>query len=128
MITYGFIKEVDVPFERTIEKVTLELKLEGFGIMTTIDLKEKFKEKLNMDYKKYVILGVCNPPYAYKSIQTEENIGLMLPCNIIIYEKENKTMVGIIKPTAAMGMIDNEELRNIANEVETKLKKVFDSI
>jgi len=128
MITYGFTKELDLPFEKAVQIVTEELKKEGFGILTTIDLKEKFKEKLNIDFKKYVILGACNPPFAHKSILAEENIGLMLPCNVIVYESEDKTIVSIIRPTAAMGIIDNQELKQIAIEVEAKLKNVFNAV
>ena len=128
MNSYGFIKELDMLFEKAVEMVAEELKKEGFGILTTIDLKEKFKEKLNIDFKKYVILGACNPSFAHKSLIAEENIGLFLPCNVIVYEKGDKTVVGIIKPSAAMGMIDNEELGDIAKNVEAKLKKVFESI
>ncbi len=128
MIDYGFTKEIDRPFEEAVEVVTEELKKDGFGILTTIDVKDKFKEKLNIDFKKYVILGACNPPSAHEAILAEENIGLMLPCNVIVYEKENKTVISIIKPAVAMEMIDNEELKQIAEEVETKLKNVFDSI
>ena len=128
MITYGFTKELNIPFEKAVQIVTEELKKEGFGILTTIDLKEKFKEKLNIDFKKYVILGACNPPFAHKSILAEENIGLMLPCNVIVYESEDKTIVSIIRPTAAMGIIDNQELKQIAIEVEAKLKNVFNAV
>ena len=128
MISYGFLKELNVPFEKAVERVTEELKKEGFGILTTIDVKEKFKEKLGIDFKKYVILGACNPSFAHKSLLGEENIGLLLPCNVIVYEKGSNTAVGIIKPTAAMGMVENENLRGIANDVEVKLKNVFEAL
>jgi len=128
MIDYGFTREIDLPFEEAIEMVTDELKKEDFGILTRIDAKEKFKEKLGIDFKKYVILGACNPSNAHKAIIAEENIGLMLPCNVIVYERGSKTVISIIKPTVAMGMIDNEELKQIARLVEMKLKKVFESL
>jgi uncharacterized protein (DUF302 family) len=128
MINYGFTKELDIPFEKAIEVVSDELKKEGFGILTRIDAKEKFKEKLGIDFKKYVILGACNPSSAHKAIIAEEDIGLLLPCNVIVYEKGSSTAISIIKPTIAMKMVGNEELREIAESVETKLKKVFDSI
>ena len=128
MTGYGFIKELAKPFDETVKLVTEELKKEGFGVLTSIDLKEKFKEKLNVDYKNYVILGACNPPFAYKTLLAEENIGLFLPCNVIVYEKNNKTVVGIVKPSAAMSMIDNDELKGIAATVEGKLKKVFEAL
>ena len=128
MINYGFTKELGISFEEAIEKVTEALKKEGFGVLTKIDAKEKFKEKLGIDFKKYTILGTCNPKNAYKAILAEENIGLMLPCNVIIYDKEGKTVVSVIRPTVAMEMVDNEGLREIALTVEAQLKKVFDSI
>ena len=128
MIDYGFTKQLSIPFEEAIEVVTEALKKEGFGILTEINVKEKFKEKLGIDFKKYVILGACNPSNAHKAILAEENIGLMLPCNVIVYEKEDRTVLSIIKPSTAMGLIDNDELKQIAESVEAKLKKVFDSI
>jgi uncharacterized protein (DUF302 family) len=127
MISYGFKKEINLPFQKAEAVVTDELKKRGFGILTRIDVKEKFKEKLGIDFPNYVILGACNPPFAHKAIQAEEDIGLMLPCNVVIYEKEGKTILDIIKPSAAMGMVENEELRKIATEVEATLKEVFDT-
>jgi len=128
MINYGFTKELSIPFEEAIEVVAQELKKEGFGILTKIDVKEKFKEKLGIDFKKYVILGACNPSNAHQALLAEQNIGLMLPCNVIVYEKDDKTVISIIRPTVAMEMINNEELKKIAVHVETQLKKAFDSI
>lgn len=128
MIKYGFTRELSIPFEEAIEVIIEELKKEGFGILTKIDVKEKFKEKLGIDFKKYVILGACNPSSAHKAILAEENIGLMLPCNVIVYEKGDKTVVSIVKPTIAMETANNEKLKQIAENVEAQLKKVFDSI
>jgi len=128
MIDYGFTKEIDTSFEETLDKVTNELKKEGFGILTQINVSEKFREKLGIDFKKYMILGACDPPSAHKAILAEENIGLMLPCNVVIFEKQDKTVVSVIKPKAAMKMIGNAELEQIASVIEKKLKKVFDSI
>jgi uncharacterized protein (DUF302 family) len=128
MIQYGFTKELALPFERVREVVTGELKKEGFGILTEIDIREKFREKLGIDFRKYVILGACNPPNAHKAILAEENIGLMLPCNVIVYEKGDKTVLSIVKPTVAMQMIDNEDLRPVAAFIEEKLKNVFDAV
>lgn len=128
MIKYGFTKEVDIPFEEAIELVTEELKKEGFGILTKIDVKDKFKEKLGIDFKKYVILGACNPPSAHKAILAEENIGLMLPCNVIVYEKEDKITIAVIKPTVAMKMIYNKKLKEIAENIEIKLENVIKAI
>jgi uncharacterized protein (DUF302 family) len=128
MISYGFIKELNVGFAEAVEHVTESLKKEGFGVLTTIDVKEKFKEKLGVDFQKYVILGACNPANAHQAIKAEENIGLMLPCNVIVYEKDDKVVIAAIKPTTAMQMIDNEPLNKIATEVEAKIKRVIDSL
>jgi uncharacterized protein (DUF302 family) len=128
MISYGFTKELDIPYETVVDLVREALQREGFGVLTEIDVKEKMKEKLGLDMRKYIILGACNPPNAYKTILAEENIGLMLPCNVIVYEKSSKTVLSVIRPTAAMQMIDNVELQKLAQTVEEELKKVFDAI
>jgi uncharacterized protein (DUF302 family) len=128
MINYGFTKEMDIPYEKVIEQAREALKKEGFGILTEIDVREKMKEKLGVDMKKYIILGACNPQNAYKAILAEENIGLMLPCNVIVYEKGSKTVLSVIRPTVAMRMVDNAELQKVAEEVEAQLKKAFDAI
>ena len=128
MINYGFTKELDIPYETVIKLVKEALKKEGFGVLTEIDVKEKMNEKLGLDMKKYIILGACNPPNAYKAILAEENIGLMLPCNVIIYEKGSKTVLSVIRPTIAMQMVDNVELQKVAEVVEGQLKKAFDAI
>jgi uncharacterized protein (DUF302 family) len=128
MINYGFTKEMDIPYGRVIEQVREALKNEGFGILTEIDVKEKMKEKLGLDMNEYIILGACNPANAYKAILTEENIGLMLPCNVIVYKKGSKTVLSVIRPTVAMQMIENSELQIVAEAVEAQLKKSFDAI
>jgi len=128
MTEYGFIKELDISFDEAVERVTDALKREGFAVLTTIDVRQKLKEKLGIDFRKYLILGACNPVFAHKAILAEENIGLMLPCNVLVYEKGPKTVLAVMKPSAAMQMIENPELTSIALEVEAKLKKVFDSV
>ena len=128
MINYGFTKELDIPYEAVVKLAKEALKKEGFGVLTEIDIKEKMKEKLGLDMRKYIILGACNPPNAYKAILAEENIGLMLPCNVIVYERDSKTVLSIIRPTVAMQMIDNVELQKAAEVVEEQLKKVFVAI
>jgi uncharacterized protein (DUF302 family) len=128
MINYGFTKELDIPYETVIELVRVALNKEGFGVLAEIDIQQKMKEKLGLDMNKYIILGACNPPNAYKAILTEENIGLMLPCNIIVYEKDSKTVLSVIRPTIAMQMIDNVQLKEAAGAVEGQLKNVFDAI
>jgi uncharacterized protein (DUF302 family) len=128
MISYGFKKTVGRSVEETEELVREVLKEQGFGVLTRIDLKEKLKEKLDVDYRRYVILGACSPANAYAAVQAEEDIGLLLPCNVIVYEKDGKTAVSFVNPTVSMQMIDNEELRGLAAEVESRLRRAFDSI
>jgi len=128
MAEYGFIKELDISFDETVGRVTDGLKKEGFAVLTTIDVRQKLKEKLGIDFRKYLILGACNPVFAHRAILAEENIGLMLPCNVLVYEKGQKTVLAVMKPSAAMQMIDNPELTSIALEVEAKLKKAFESV
>lgn len=128
MIRYGFVKTIERPFDEALEHVTDELKKEGLGVLTTIQVHEKFKEKLGIDFKKYVILGACHPPSAHKAIEGEENIGLFLPCNVLVYEKDNRVAVAIVKPTVAMEPVGNTNLADVATDVEARLKRVFDSI
>jgi uncharacterized protein (DUF302 family) len=128
MINYGFTKEIDIDFNEAVKQTIEKLQKAGFGVLTNIDIKEKFRQKLGIDFRKYVILGACDPISAHKAIEAEENIGLMLPCNIIIYEKGNHVVISAIKPTIAMQMIDNPELNKIAINVEAKIKHAFDDI
>lgn len=127
MIEYGFVKELDKSFDEVCEMLPAEFSKEGFGVLTRIDIKEKLKEKLGIDFKRYMIFGVCNPPNAYKALSIEENIGLMLPCNAIVYEKEGKTVFSVIRPTVAMEAVKNDALLPVAKEVEEKLKRVFEA-
>ncbi len=127
-MVYGFIKKLNLSFDEALKKVEDELKKEGFGILNRIDVKGKFKEKLGIDFPRYQILGACNPKMAHKAISVEFNVGLLLPCNVIVYEKEKSVWVGIIKPTQAMNMIQNDKLKKIAKEVEEILKKIFNKI
>ena len=126
---YGFSKLVDYSYEDAINKVTEALKAEGFGILTEIDVKETLKKKLDVDFRPYKILGACNPPFAYKSLQAEEQIGLMLPCNVIVYvNKKGKTIVAAIDPMASMQAVKNESLGEVAEIVQNKLKKVIEGL
>lgn len=125
---YGYKKELDLSYEKAVEKTREELKKEGFGILNEIDVKATLKKKLDVDFDNYVILGACNPPNAFKALKAEQDIGLMLPCNVIVYEKGGKTIVSAIKPTIAMSIVDNDALKNIAVEIEAKLKKVVDNL
>ena len=125
---YGFSKTVDLSFEDTINKVTEELKKEGFGVLTTIDVKDTLKSKIDVDFKKYTILGACNPPFAHKALLAEEEIGLLLPCNVIVYDKEGKSAVSFFDPSLMSKVVENETLNSIAEDVREKLQRVFDSV
>ena len=126
---YGFSKVVNLGYDEAIEKVTDELKKEGFGVLTEIDVKETLKKKLDVDFKPYKILGACNPPFAYKSLQAEEQIGLMLPCNIIVYvNDEGKTVVAAINPIASMQAVKNDKLSEVAETIQGKLKSVISNL
>jgi uncharacterized protein (DUF302 family) len=128
-MSYHNSKTVNLTYEEAINKVTEELKKEGFGILTEIDVKETLKKKLDVDFRKYKILGACNPPLAYKALSTEENIGVMLPCNVVVQEKtDGKVQVSAINPMVAMQSVGNENLNHVAEEVSGKLKKVIDNL
>ena len=125
---YGFSKKVDLSYEDSVVKVTEELKKEGFGVLTQIDIKDTLKNKIDVDFKKYTILGACNPALAYKALQTEEEIGLLLPCNVIVYEKDEKSIVSIFDPGLMTKMVSNENINPIADEVKEKLLRVFKGV
>jgi uncharacterized protein (DUF302 family) len=128
-VSYYFSKILGIPFDDAVVKVMGELKKEGFGIITEIDVKETLKKKLNVDFKKYRILGACNPSFAYQALQAEDKIGTMLPCNVIVQESpEGKTEVAAIDPIASMQAIENPKLRGVAEQVRAKLEKVIDSL
>lgn len=128
-MSYYFTKTLDVSFDEAITRVTEELKKEGFGILTDIDVKETLKKKMNVDFKKYKILGACNPPLAYKALQAEEKIGLMLPCNVVVQEiSDGKIEVVAVDPVASMQAIENPKLREVAEQVRDKLKTVIDNL
>lgn len=125
---YGISKTVSLSYEKAIEKVTEELQKEGFGVLTTIDVKETLKKKLDVDFQKYIILGACNPPFAHKALLAEEQIGLLLPCNVIIYEKEGKTVVAAFDPMTMVTMVKNQALQAVAEEVGRKLRRVINAV
>ena len=128
-MSYYFSKTLGLSFDEGIKRVTEELQKEGFGILTEIDVKDTLKKKINVDFKKYKILGACNPPFAYKALKAEKNVGLMLPCNVVVQEKDEKNIeISAIDPIESMKAIENDELRDVANEVRSKLKKVIENL
>lgn len=129
-MNYYFSKSlVNITFDEAIQKVTESLKEEGFGILTEIDIKATLKKKLDVDFYNYKILGACNPPFAYKALLAEDKIGAMLPCNVIVQEKEaGKVEVSAVDPAASMQAIENDELIDIANEIRARLQKVIKAL
>lgn len=128
-MSYYFSKTLDLPFDEAIEKTTEALKEEGFGVLTEIDIKATLKEKLDVDFKKYQILGACNPPLAHKALSSEEHIGLMLPCNVIVQEQDDgKVEVAAVDPVASMQAVENDELGDVAKKVRDLLKKIIESL
>ncbi|MBI5099803.1 MAG: DUF302 domain-containing protein [Nitrospirae bacterium] len=128
-MSYYFSKMLNISFDDAITKVTEELKKEGFGILTEIDVKEALRKKLNVDFRRYKILGACNPPFAYQALQAEDKIGTMLPCNVIVQEApDGRVEVAAIDPIASMQAVRNPALEGFALEVQSRLKKVIDSL
>ena len=127
-MNYGFETTVGLSVDDAEDKICSELKKEGFGLVSRINMKEKFKEKLNIDYHSYIIMGFCNPSLAYEAVEVEENIGLLLPCNVIVFEKEGKTKITFIKPSVAMSMVENQELGKMADKIEKRLKIALENI
>lgn len=126
---YAITKKVKTNFQDTINRLTSELNNEGFGIITEIDLKSKFKEKLDKDFRNYKILGACNPKLAYEAIQKESHIGVMLPCNVLVQEHEDgKVEISAINPMQSIGVVGNPELDALATEVTTNLKSALERI
>ncbi len=126
---YYFNKTVKLSFEESVKQVTEELRKEGFGIMSEIDVKEALRKKLGVDFRNYRILGACNPSFAHQALLKEDKIGTMLPCNVIVQETaEGQVEVAAIDPVASMMAVDNPELGEIAEQVRSRLKKVIDSL
>ena len=123
---YGMRVDLPVSYEEAIEKATAALKSEGFGVLTTIDVKQTMKQKLDKDFRKYVILGACNPPIAYQALSAEPEIGLLLPCNLIVYETEpGRSAVAAVAPLVTLGRVGNETLAPLGAEVDRKLRRVM---
>jgi uncharacterized protein (DUF302 family) len=126
---YYFEKITNYSFEEAVKRVTEELKKEGFGVLTEINMHEKLKEKLGVDFRKYRILGACNPAFAYKALQAEDKIGTMLPCNVIVQQiSDSQTEIAAIDPMASMMAIGNNQLEDVATEVQRKLQNVIQSL
>ena len=128
-MSYYFNKVVDLSFDEAVKRVTEELKKEGFGVLTEIDVTGALKKKLGVDFRKYRILGACNPNFAYKALLEEDKIGTMLPCNVIVQERaDGKLEVAAIDPVASMQAVKNESLGEVASQVQSRLKKVIENM
>lgn len=127
-MNYNIKTQFNGSFTEAVEKVKAALATEGFGILTEIDVKATLKKKLDVEYENYLILGACNPALSYRALQAEKEIGLLLPCNVIVYEDEGAVYMSAIMPSAAMAAVDNEMVREIAKEAEEKLRAVVDAV
>ena len=128
-MSYYVSKTTKAPFDEALQKVQEELKKQGFGVLTEIDVKKAFKEKLNVDFKRYRILGACNPNLAYEALQKEDKIGVMLPCNVVVEEHDDGTVeVSVVDPIASMMAIENAELSRIAGSARDKLRAMIESV
>jgi uncharacterized protein (DUF302 family) len=127
-INYGFRRELDVPFDEAVERTRTALANEGFGVLCDIDIKAKLKEKLGVDFGNYMILGACNPPLAFEALQEEIDLGLLLPCNVVVYEEGPKTVVSVIDAASMMSVVGNDRLNMTAQAVNEKLQRVIEAL
>lgn len=126
--SYGYRRELSFPFREAVDRTYAALKQEGFGVLTEIDLKEKFKEKLGVDFRDYVILGACNPAIAHQSLQEEIDLGLLLPCNVVVYEKEGGSTVAAIDAKSMLSVTGNEKLVEAAEIINERLRRAIDAL
>ena len=127
-IGYGYSRTLDLPYSQAVERAREALKAEGFGVLCEIDIKEKLKEKLGVDFRNYVILGACNPLLAYQTLQEELGIGLLLPCNVVVYEQDGRSVVAAIDAAKMLSVVGNPKLEATASQVNEKLRRVIDSL
>ena len=126
---YGYGRTLPgVSYEDAVARVTEALKKEGFGILTSIDVKETLKQKLGVDFRRYVILGACNPQLAHRALTVEPGVGLLLPCNVVVSESPGGALVQVVKPAAMLGVIQREEIRPIADEADVRLRRALDQL
>lgn len=125
---YALRARLDLPYEQAVERVTAALKEESFGVLTEINVKATLKKKLGADFRKYVILGACNPPLAHRALSTELEIGLLLPCNVIVYEEDGGSVVSIVDPISMLGVVESPELEPVASGARARLQRVIEAL
>ena len=123
--SYAFRTRLDLPYEQAVERVIVELKKEGFGVLTEIDVKATLRDKLNTEFRNYVILGACNPPLAHRALSTDLEVGLLLPCNVVVYEENGGSVVAILDPFTMLGAVNNSALEAVAQDARARLQKVI---
>ncbi len=128
MAELGFECKLNLPYEQALEKVIEALKAEGFGVLTSIDVKDTMKKKLDADFRKYAILGACNPPLAHKALSARLDVGLLLPCNVIVYEEDGGTMVNIFDPMSMSQLIQNSAIDEVAEQARQRLQRVAEAL
>lgn len=128
-IDIGLEKTLDIPYEQAVDQVTAALKEQGFGVLTEIDVKATFKKRLDADFRRYVILGACNPNLAYQALQAELGIGLLLPCNVIVYENDDRqSTIAVVDPISMLGIVQSDDLDPVADEARRRLQIVIDNL
>ena len=127
-MNYGYSKSTNLTYEAAIEKATELLKENGFGVLTTIDVKDTLKKKLDVDFDKYIILGACNPPFAYEALSAEDTIGLLMPCNVVVHEKDGKVKISVFNPMVIAQVSDNPKLKELSEKLNDKIQTVLSNI
>jgi uncharacterized protein (DUF302 family) len=125
---YGLRADLNVPYEQALERAKAALQQEGFGVLTSIDVQQTLKQKLDREFRKYVILGACNPALAHRALSAELEVGLLLPCNVIVYERDGGASVAAMAPLPAMGIIGNPELEQVAREADGRLRRAIEGL
>jgi uncharacterized protein (DUF302 family) len=127
-MNYGYRISTSLEFDQAVDQVTEALQSEGFGVLTEIDVQATLKKKLDVDFRRYVILGACNPPLAYQALNAEIDVGLLLPCNVVVYEHESGSVVGMLNAISRLGVAENPELDSIANDANERLQRVIEQL
>ncbi len=127
-VAYGFGTKVSWPYAEAVERTKAALKEQGFGVLTEIDVKKTLKEKLNEDFRPYIILGACNPPLSHRALSRTLDVGLLLPCNVVVYEEEGGSAIQVFDPEAGLGILDEPELQEVAREAKQRLQKALDNL